>query len=71
MGQGEGFDLCELENAPETQKCPRTLVHDCRLYRIIVLRENEKLTRTGREQLLRETTHYNTHQDKRALLNLD
>ena len=53
-GVREGLDLCELENAPETQKCPRTFVHDCRLYRIIVLHENEKLTRTGSEQLLRE-----------------
>ena len=26
---GEGLDLCELENAPETQMCPKTLVHDC------------------------------------------
>ena len=24
-----GLDLCELENAPETQKCPKTFVHDC------------------------------------------
>ena len=30
VGWGEGLDLCELENAPETQKCPKTLVHDCR-----------------------------------------
>ena len=22
------MDLCELENAPETQKCPKTFVHD-------------------------------------------
>ena len=22
--------MCELENAPETQKCPKTFVHDCR-----------------------------------------
>ena len=22
--------LCELENAPEMQKCPKTFVHDCR-----------------------------------------
>ena len=26
---GEGFDLYELENAPERQKCPKTFVHDC------------------------------------------
>ena len=26
---GEGLDLCELENAPETQKCPKTFVHNC------------------------------------------
>ena len=26
---GELLDLCELENAPETQKCPKTFVHDC------------------------------------------
>ena len=26
---GEGLDLSELENAPETQKCPKTFVHDC------------------------------------------
>ena len=30
VGWGEG-DLCELENAPETQKCPKTFVHDWRL----------------------------------------
>ena len=29
VGWGEGFDLCELENAPETQTCPKTFVHDC------------------------------------------
>ena len=28
-GWGEGLDLCELENAPETQKCPKALFHDC------------------------------------------
>ena len=31
VGWGEGLDLCELENAPETQKCRKTFVHDCRL----------------------------------------
>ena len=30
VGWGEGLDLCELENAPETQKCPKTFVLDCR-----------------------------------------
>ena len=30
VGWGERLDLCELENAPETQKCPKTFVHDCR-----------------------------------------
>ena len=25
-----GSDLCELKNTPETQKCPKTFVHDCR-----------------------------------------
>ena len=30
VGWGEGLDLCELENAPEMQKCPKTFVHDCR-----------------------------------------
>ena len=29
-GWGEELDLCELENAPETQKSPKTFVHDCR-----------------------------------------
>ena len=24
------MDLGELEKAPETQKCPKTFVHDCR-----------------------------------------
>ena len=24
VGWGEGLDLCELENAPDTQKCPKT-----------------------------------------------
>ena len=28
-GRGGGLDLCELENALETQKCPKTFVHDC------------------------------------------
>ena len=23
--------MCELENAPEMQKCPKTFVHDCRM----------------------------------------
>ena len=25
------MDLCELENAPEMQKCPKTSVNDCRM----------------------------------------
>ena len=29
VGWGEGLDLCELENAPETQTCPKIFVHDC------------------------------------------
>ena len=29
VGWGEGLDLCELENAPGTQKCPKTFFHDC------------------------------------------
>ena len=29
VGWGEGLDLCELENAEEMQKCPKTLVHEC------------------------------------------
>ena len=32
MGWGEELDLSELENVPETQKCPKTFVHDCRLW---------------------------------------
>ena len=28
-GEGRGLDLCELENAPKTQKCPKAFVHDC------------------------------------------
>ena len=28
-GGGGGLDLCELENALETQKCPKTFVYDC------------------------------------------
>ena len=24
-----GVDLCALQNAPETQKCTKTFVHDC------------------------------------------
>ena len=23
--------MCELENTPEMQKCPKTFVHDCRM----------------------------------------
>ena len=29
VARGEGLDLCESENAPEMQKCPKTFVHDC------------------------------------------
>ena len=29
LGWGEGLSLCELENAPGTQKCPKPFVHDC------------------------------------------
>ena len=29
VGWGKGWDLCELENAPEMQKCPKTFVYDC------------------------------------------
>ena len=25
------MDLCELEDAPEMQKCPKTFVHDCEM----------------------------------------
>ena len=31
VGRGEGLGLCELENAPEMQKCPKTFAHDCSL----------------------------------------
>ena len=31
VGQGQSLDLCELENTPETQRCPKTFVHDCTL----------------------------------------
>ena len=30
VGWGERLNLCEFENAPETQKCSKTFVHDCR-----------------------------------------
>ena len=30
-GEGKGW-VCEFENAPEMQKCPKTFVHDCRTY---------------------------------------
>ena len=30
VGWGEGFDLCELVNTPEMQKCPKTFVDDWR-----------------------------------------
>ena len=29
VGWGQGLDLCEFQNASETQKCPKTFVHDC------------------------------------------
>ena len=29
VGWGEELGLCELENAPEMQNCPKTFVHDC------------------------------------------
>ena len=29
VGWGKGLYLCALENAPETQKLPKTFVHDC------------------------------------------
>ena len=32
-GEGRGLDLCELENAPETQKCPKPFVHDCSIFK--------------------------------------
>ena len=28
VGWGEGLGMCELENAPQMQKCPKTFVHD-------------------------------------------
>ena len=34
-GEG-GLDLCELENAPKMQKCPKTFVHDCRQAKILM-----------------------------------
>ena len=36
VGWGEGLDLCELENAPEKQKCPKTFVHDCRQAKMLM-----------------------------------
>ena len=30
MGWGERLGICELEKAPEMQKCTRSFVHDCR-----------------------------------------
>ena len=32
VGWGEVLGRCELENAPETQKCPKTFVHDWMLH---------------------------------------
>ena len=32
LGRGEVLDMCELENVPEMQKCPKTFVHDCSHY---------------------------------------
>ena len=31
FGVRAGVDLCELENAQEMQKCPKTFVQDCRM----------------------------------------
>ena len=28
VGWGEGLGMCELENAPPMQKCPKTFIHD-------------------------------------------
>ena len=28
------MDLCELENTPEMQKCPKIFVHDCKMTRM-------------------------------------
>ena len=39
VGWGEVLGWCESENAPETQKCPKTFVHDCR-YTNLSLDEN-------------------------------
>ena len=39
VGWGELLGRCEVENAPETQKCPKTSVHDCR-YTNLSLDEN-------------------------------
>ena len=36
VGWGEGLYLCELENAPEKQKCPKTFVHDCRQAKMLM-----------------------------------
>ena len=30
-GGGKGLDLCELENAPEMQKYPKSFFQDCRI----------------------------------------
>ena len=45
VGWGEGLDLCELENAPETQKCPKTFVHDFTCSVIRELKATVKQTR--------------------------
>ena len=38
VGWGEGQGMCELENAPEIQKYPKTFVHDCSLPSSFLLR---------------------------------
>ena len=42
VGWGEGLDTCELENAPEMQKFPKTFVHDCTVHTYSVKTVTEK-----------------------------
>ena len=38
VGWGEGQGMCELENAPEIQKYPKTFIYDCSLPSSFLLR---------------------------------
>ena len=63
VGWGEGWDLCELENARETQKCPKAFVHDCK-YFYLTLTFNIMYTWIFENWVSKKSTHSTTWQCK-------